>query len=208
MNFRYQEILALIIPCFFLMSCTIGVWLYFYCHNQYIVDENWFNSLLNGLSSPPTTFWTAIATILVFLIPIMSMIVGWIVNAVGGYLMKISCLRKLLLSVAYKKSKCGEEEKEKCPDVVKKYYKIIRLKDVDKIDKLDRFYYRYVLSRNMLAAQLILIFMPLIMAIPGFAYPSTCRLVVNEAILALAFLFIMVRDFITHAEFVFRSSDK
>lgn len=203
MSYRYQEILAWIIPGFFLLIMTYIVWGY---ANDYIPFLNYKPSSIPEFLStynPSGQFWNAVATILLFLIPITAMIIGWIVNFLGGRLMKNSWLQRCIVTSAYSKS-----WKDKNPDAVAEYNRIIRTTDFKTLEYLDRFYYRYVFSRNMVAAQISLMILSLLIFLKADTCVCACGIVMIEGVLAFFFTFIMARDLKTHASFVFNHANE
>lgn len=203
MSYRYQEILAWIIPGFFLISMTLIMW---------GIAENFaFFSIESFNKLPPEVkkmcasaqFWNAVAAVLLFLIPITSMIVGWIVNFCGGFIMKPDCIRGPIISEEY-----PEKLRQKNPNAVAEYTHIIKTADFQALDHLDRFYYRYVFSRNMMAAQLLLI--PISGWILGLSNTThcICAIIIIEFGIAFIFSLIMRRDLKTHASFVFSSEER
>lgn len=202
MNYRYQEILAWIIPGFFLIVTTFIIWGYVHGGVPFINERS--STLVEHFSTIQTSgqFWNAAATILLFLIPITAMLIGWIVNFLGGRIMKRSYLRKHILSSVY-----PNDKKDKSPDAVAEYDHIIRTSDFKTLEYLDRFYYRYVFSRNMMAAQILLIITSLLFFMNASSTQCGCGIIIIEGGLAILFIFIMARDLKTHASFVFNHAD-
>lgn len=210
MNYRYQEILTWIIPGFFLLVAIGFIWcisnetLPFFSFNTSTYKDaqlDGINKFLYECLLPKssTSFWNAVATVLVFLIPMMSLLVGWIVNAFGGLIMKIHIIRRFFLLLVMG---CPKSEKEYSLDIVEKYSKCIKSHDPKNLEQLDRFYYRYVFSRNMLAAQTALIVISAFI-LHSHNYQYDCRIIMLEFVMAFIFLVIMIRDFHTHVSFVF-----
>lgn len=216
MNYRYQEILTWIIPGFFLLVAIGFIW----CFS----NEGITSCITNGsteklaqtnpfykycieflLPKASASFWNAIAAVLIFLIPIMSLLVGWIINAIGGFIMKRRFIRKfflLLVKGCPESDGKNKSDNEKSPDIVGEYKECIKSFDPQKLEQLDRFYYRYVFSRNLVTAQLVLIVTTYILL---HSHPCiyNCRVIMTEWCMAFAFLLIMIRDFRTHVSFVF-----
>lgn len=117
--------------------------------------------------------------------------------------MKKSRLRKYIISKVN-----PDNKKNKDFEGEKKYDDIIRSTPLNELEKLDRFYYRYVFSRNMLTAQIIftLISMFVLWNTGSYLYPTI--VIVIGIITVVLFYFIVSRDLQIHASFVFSHSDK
>ena len=130
----------------------------------------------------------------------LSLIVGWIIDAYAGYLFRYIMKNPIQTGycLAYHKDhkdvppKIAEEEFDKARDR-------IDLKNVD------RFYYRYVFSRNMYTTQLALMLVTLLLLICSKA---TCNCIsflcfVVGIMIFLLFIPIVKRDLTTHVKYVF-----
>lgn len=196
MNFRYEEVLSWIMPGFYLIFCI--AFLYAYIN---IVPEN------------DIEFWKNIAGIVndfsaavIFAIPLFSFVSGWILNAAGGFLFKSKYMRwpsarSYDLIYPQESSSCSDSGSAWC-DKVKKYS---ALKKAITPEKVDRFYYRYVFSRNMVCAQLIIVI--LIMTAPLYSFFEFSRpwTIISFVVLVI-YLAISWRDLHTHAIYVIKEA--
>lgn len=196
MSYRYQELLAWIIPGFFLIITIPFAMGY--------IDGLWStlnnNTLKQLIASASAQYWNAVTAFLIFLIPITSLITGWVINAFGGWIMKLPYLKKFIISGTY------TSQKDKDFDIIEEYDHIIRTTDFDTLDHLDRFYYRYVFSRNMMTAQIFLLITSFFNLLVGKSSECPCRIIMLEIFMAFIFFMIMRRDLRTHASFVFNHS--
>lgn len=214
MEFRYQEILSWIIPGFFFIACVIIFVLIGYdlsiddvptfvrqcfwtqnCHGDYSFDSDMADSF---------------AVLLVFLIPILSLIVGWILNFCGGCLLKWNWLQGHSIVKGYKAWKNEKNKKNKTDNSQDILNRFERAKHEIDLDEIDRFYYRYVFSRNMFTAQIILTLVWTVLRLSGqtlSCYIGVWVFVVM-IVLDILFYFIMSRDLTTHACFVFVTKER
>ena len=204
MDFRYQEVLTWIVPGFYLIAYVFGVaWLIIPDDMGVNVVSYWFNKLVTGGDSQ--------MALMLFAVPILSLIVGWIVNCYGGLLFRRifkGPIVKAYIKVTddnFATEKKAEEEFDK----VREY--------ID-LDKVDRFYYRYVFSRNMFTAQVILILMMFFIWVAiGIRAMFGARIVEEMELLIIFIATIVfctiyipciVRDLYTHSKYVFLAGVK
>lgn len=191
MSYRYQEILAWIIPGFYIIAMLFFIW---------GLSADIFQSLsITDVDNSSIPFKTVVdscgklSTIVIFCIPIVSLIAGWIINALGGITMSFFGIRNFIIRrTKFNPEKIGGNDK------VAIYNENIESTKLDILEKYDRFYYRYVLSRNMLTAQILVIAVCLDQHI---SHPS----LKIEIFIAFIFCVIMVRDLRIHAKFVISS---
>lgn len=200
MDYRYQETFSWIIPGFYFLFCLgIEILMIF---PQACISIN-LTSLFDTSISDSTV------ALLVFSIPIFSFIIGWIFNGFAGYLFRY--IMKKPTTDAYDDEfgkddngnfkagfdRCNDKEAEK---IFNKARRKIKLEDVD------RFYYRYVASRNMYFAQLILCILSFFFLVSSLI-SSRIIIAISWLVisLCLAYLFwlITARDLNTHARYVF-----
>lgn len=208
MDFRYQEVLTWIIPGFYFLSYMSFVyWLVF--------PESELVTALTAIVSGGD----ASMALLLFGIPIFSLIIGWVFNGVAGYLFRIIMNSPITNAYIYVRNKNKEKNNDNASsnnrnnnntadsednvkwENVKKAFDDAR-EDID-LDKVDRFYYRYVYSRNMFVTQLYLTGLPVLLF-----FFMKCR---NWPLLLIAcyglfwvfiFKFMVERDLYTHAKYV------
>lgn len=199
MQYRYQETLAWIIPGFYFLCFLVVEILFIYpssAISKWIVD---IFSL--GLSDAMVAF-------LVFAIPICSFIMGWMLNGWSGYLFrKIMCSQ---ITKAYNSVYCRDNDgklienyiqvdDKKAKETFNVARRVIRLEDVD------RFYYRYVASRNMYFAQVLITIISIFFLLNTLCsnlVVSLVSLLISCLMLAI-YYYIVARDLNTHAKYVF-----
>lgn len=198
MEYRYQETLSWIIPGFYFLLFLSGSIILVYPESSLSKDmTNLFNS---GMSD-------AMVALLVFAIPIFSFIVGWVLNGYAGYVFRH------IMSMPIKEAYDSVNSKDEEGNEVKDYKKVevaqaIQIFDaarrVINLENVDRFYYRYVASRNMFFAQLILT-----VILFFFLCNSLCSNLKISLVLIIVSLFlldlfrnIVARDLSTHAKYV------
>lgn len=208
MEYRYQETLSWIIPGFYM--------LFLLSIETFFVFPSWeFSTNILGLISPHTTEETNISdglvTLMVFAIPIFSFIVGWIINGYAGYIFRY--IMKWPTTKAYNDIYCKEVNGLRI-----KNYKFANNHQAEEVfdiarrvidlENVDRFYYRYVASRNLYIAQYTITIISII-AIIIAAFDKTSmvsRSIIFTSIfllLTIVFYFIVARDLNTHAKYVF-----
>lgn len=159
---------------------------------------NFFNSEISD----------ARVALLVFAIPIFSFIIGWQLNGWSGYLFRNIMRRPI--TVAYNNVYCRNtdgtfiDNYEVADDKqASDTYDIAR--KVINLEKVDRFYYRFVASRNMYFAQILIWGIScLIFCNTLCDNVKTSGIFVLISIVLLLFIYpIVKRDLNTHAKYVF-----
>lgn len=169
MNFRYEEILSWVIPGF-------------YFGGQVVVL---YTLLWHGPKDVLETI-ESMSVVLVFLIPILSLIIGWMLDAMGGFLLRIDSLFGHIIYHAYIDINGNHHLSKK--QIIQRFDKA---KYTVNLESLDRFYYRYVFSRNMFVSQIILF----IIAISSFI----CRpLIFCDRIIVVMIMVLLVMFFLLH----------
>ncbi|MDE6649575.1 MAG: hypothetical protein K2K45_06575 [Muribaculaceae bacterium] len=215
MEFRYQEVFTWFIPGFFLLfyllveaiflfpgdSNTTGVW-------------DFVNSLKDGS-----------ITFLIFAIPFISLIIGGIFNGLGGYAFR-HCFKRPIYNVYSKllnDKKIGKEKdtdldkrpkKEDYTDNIEEYKNNLKAfkkqaewyfddtRDKINPEDIDRFYYRYVYSRNMFITQIFILVATSVMVFfsPELSLCSFAVSFVVALVILVIFGSIVNRDLSTHVK--------
>lgn len=205
MDYRYQETLAWIIPGFYLI--ILGIIILFIFQT---INEDVLKSYITFIKDYEIT--DALTVVLVFMIPIVSLIVGWIINAIAGRLFHLRTLQfKQVLygkCAVYKYCRTEYENssllKRKC--LRERYFQeYCDAKQELNLDLVDRTYYRYVFSRNMFTSQLLISIIWFFGSI--YTKQDCCKILGGSIILfvisALYYFVIVDRDLLSHAKFVF-----
>lgn len=227
MEFRYQETLTWIIPGFYL---AVGILVFGQLFKAFSVLD-FFAPLKTNDGS-----YEGINSILIFLIPLLSFIVGWMINGIAGFLLRCDALFGYPVYSAFDKlypDKAGIPSKDKMKRFDQAKY------ELDDLEKYDRFYYRYIFSRNMFVAQLLLLLStPVIYCMDSSKEEScqvliktlflllsapvsycmdsskgeSCQVLINTLFLLLSlcmlFFFLTYRDLNTHARYIFNGARK
>lgn len=215
MEFRYQEVFTWFIPGFFLM-------LYLLIEASFLFTENGGDSgvwdFINGLKDGPITF-------LVFAIPFVSLILGGIFNGCGGYLFRhffkwpiYNAYAKLLEDkkielgeeALFKKKPIKADYKNKIEDYkedIKNFRKEAERyfddsRDIIDLEPLDRYYYRYVYSRNMFVTQIFLLMASSVMVVcaPARSWLAFLIAFFISALFLFVFGSMVNRDLSTHVK--------
>ena len=199
MEYRYQESLSWCIPgfyfLFYLSITVIGMF------PNWEPSKNFSNIFTNDISE-------GMVAMIVFAIPIFSLIMGWMINAWGGYLfrhiMKWPTTNAYNETYEYDKDGKKNNDFKKVDDKTAESEFNIARRTID-LTIVDRFYYRYVSSRNMFTAQLILVIFTVIFIIKKVAECKISDIVFLgiSIILIVIFYTIVARDLTTHARYVF-----
>ena len=204
MNYRYQEVLTWIVPGFYLIAYVLGAtWIIIPCDTDIDDWKQWIE-ILGGVSN-------ALMALMLFAVPIISLVVGWMINGAGGYLfrrIKREPIVNAYRSVINNPNATQSEAEEK--------FNLLR--ETVNLDKLDRFYYRYVFSRNMFTAQGILSILSIVLLMGYLIYCcSTCQtlnltvvllILVISVLMLFGYWKLVKRDLFTHAKYVFRKGVK
>lgn len=226
MEFRYQEALTWFVPGFYLLF--------------YLLVESFFLFPHIGDNDSSPGVWDIVIhlkdgaiTFLVFAIPIVSLIVGWIINGFGGWAFRFvfktpifKTYAKLLqgkkLKVDNKRVKLTEypdrknyrrkyKDLKKYREDLKEFEKQAELAFDDmrekiNLDNVDRFYYRYVFSRNMFMSQVFVIILSNVLFFMSsqkcwWSYFDT--VIIATLCIDLIFCPVVFRDLSTHVKQVF-----
>lgn len=199
MDYRYQETLSWIIPGFYLLFyLSMVIWCTFPdCEISAAVKAVCNNNISDG-----------IVALLVFAIPIMSLIVGWTLNGFAGYLFRY--IMKSPTTSAYNEEYDKNEDGNRIEGFIPKddleaeriFDKARRSIDLEKVD---RFYYRYVASRNMYFAQLVICVLSVFFVTSSFDGPigHATSFLIGSCVLLYLYWLMAARDLNTHARYVF-----
>lgn len=204
MDFRYQEVLTWIVPGFYLIVYSFGIaYLIIPDEDGMNSPERWFTGLVNG--------GDALMALMLFAVPILSLIVGWLVNCYGGLLFRH--IFKSPFVKAYKKvTRDNNATLKKAED------EFDRVRECIDLEKVDRFYYRYVFSRNMFTTQAILTLgMFILLAVVAISMFFGFDFLKGRMVLIITLVTIVIgglylpcvdRDLFTHSKYVFLSGRK
>lgn len=93
MHFRYEEILSWVIPGFYFGGQIVVLYIFLWHTPESVLELVKNNSVIETLES--------MSVVLVFLIPILSLIIGWMLNAMGGFLLRLDSLFGKMIYDAY-----------------------------------------------------------------------------------------------------------
>ena len=196
MSFKEHDILSFGLPGFLLLILTIvGTWIWQWPSEW---DYNDIADFMAKLSAP-----------LIFIIPLMAMITGWFVNGIAGLAMKIVIPRwpSFGINIPGNPLRSFKENKKISTREAYNLYKNKRIQI--NISDVDRFYYRYVLSRNMFWALVIFWIIMFMYSLLGKNSLITCvtpGILWCTAVISLLLAgLIMGRDLTTHIKFVFNA---
>ena len=212
MNYRVEDILAWFIPGFYTLM-WIGVIvglihadniqnLFACCQDNCGCNPNGFKILLKLIKDS--------LPLLLFILPVTAMILGWMINALGGCLYRrcplnypiVKSFDKVIKNGSYSESGVVYSKSSDYRDKVRLYKEYARL-SID-LKEVDRFYYRYVLSRNMVASQLCMIVALLFLRnIPADGHIRCCWLGCCILLLGI-YIAITYRDLTTHSKYVWK----
>ena len=200
MEFRYQETLTWIIPGFYL---AVGILVFGQLFKAFSVLD-FFAPLKTNDGS-----YEGINSILIFLIPILSFIVGWMINGIAGFLLRCDTLFGYPVYSAFDKlypDKARIPSKDKMKRFDQAKY------ELDDLEKYDRFYYRYIFSRNMFVAQLLLLLSAPVIYCMDSSKEESCQVLIKTLFLLLSlcmlFFFLTYRDLNTHARYIYNGARK
>ena len=210
MNFRYQEMLSWIIPGFYII--IIGIIIAFVFNP---IDEVVLKDYATFIKDYNIT--DAMTVILVFMIPIVSLIIGWIINAVAARIFYIHALQ--FRQVLYGKLAVYKDKKQEYDNsspserrnLREKYFnEYCDVKQELDLDLVDRTYYRYVFSRNMFICQVLI---TLYWFFGSICTQQDCCKILGGTIImivisAFYYYIIVDRDLSSHAKFVFAEYKK
>ena len=199
MDYRYQETLSWIIPGFyFLFYLSVEV--------VWVFPESDISTSIISLFNAEIS--DGIVALMVFAIPIFSFIVGWILNGFAGYLFRY--IMKTPTTAAcndvFGKDNDGNEILGYLPKNDKEAERIFdQARRKIKLEDVDRFYYRYVASRNMFFAQTVLCILSFFFVAFSSYYSvkTTIAWLIVACILLDLFRLITARDLNTHARYVY-----
>lgn len=206
MNYRTEEVLAWFIPGFYTMS-FLGAMLII---NNWDEVAAFLQKSLDGKATNVSIIKDSFP-LLLFVLPVAAMVIGWIVNAFGGWLFRIkwlnlpiaSALDNVIGNNTLRVDNVDYNKQTKWRNKVSLFRKKVRLSI--NLERVDRFYYRYVLSRNMVGSQLLLI---VIISILWIAQPTACwlcRYMPASLVLIVIYLQITWRDLTTHSKYVWKA---
>lgn len=183
MKYRFEETLTWIIPGFYFLLYTL------------ILVCNLFSSSIE-LPQDKSTMGVYIS-ILVFTIPMLSLMVGWLFDGYAGYLFRHIIkkpIQKGYESVFHRDVSKEEAERE-----------FDAARDRIELNNVDRFYYRYIFSRNMFTTQIVLVILTFCMLICSKSACDCSYLIYLAIGIAIWLLFIPIvyRDLTTHVKYVF-----
>lgn len=208
MEYRYQETLSWIIPGFyFLFLLSIETLCIF---PSWELSTN-ILELFNTHTSEETNISDGLVTLMVFAIPIFSFIVGWIINGYAGYIFRyvMKWPTTKAYNDIYSKNENGCEIKNyKFANNTQAEEEFDIARRVIDLENVDRFYYRYVASRNLYIAQYTITILSIIAIIIALFDKTSIvsRSIIFTSIsilVTILFYFIVARDLNTHARYVF-----
>lgn len=200
MEFRYQETLTWIIPGFYLSVgiLVLGQWFDAFSVLDFFAPLKIRNGSFEGIN-----------TILIFLIPLLSFIIGWLINGIAGFLFRCDILFGYPVYAAFDKlypKESGISSKDKMERFDHAKYIL------EDLEKYDRFYYRYIFSRNMFVAQLLLLLSAPIIYCMDSSEGESCQALIKTLFLLLSlcmlFFFLTYRDLNTHARYIYNGARK
>lgn len=182
MKYRFEETLTWIIPGFYFLLYSFILVCLLYSSSIEIPNEG------NAIG--------VYISILIFTIPMLSLIIGWLVDGYGGYL-----FRKIIKGPIQKGYKLVFHRDVSVEDAEKAFDEA---RDRINLNTVDRFYYRYIFSRNMYTAQIGLLLVTIILLLLSKEACNCCKLwyLVVWGIILLAYYPIVHRDLTTHVKYV------